>query len=52
MTTPLAEALRDALKTVAAEGLLTTPPERARPVVYMGLQGETGSAILWFQATW
>lgn len=39
MIIPLAEAMRDALNTVAAEGSLFTPPERNRPVVYMGLQG-------------
>ena len=39
MTIPLAEAMRDALATTAAEGSLYTPPERSRPVVYMGLQG-------------
>lgn len=39
MTVPLAEALRDALNTTAAEGALYTPPERTRPVVYVGLQG-------------
>lgn len=40
MTIPLAEAMRDALNTVAAEGALPTPHDRHRPVVYMGLQGE------------
>jgi hypothetical protein len=40
MTIPLAEAMRDALAITAAEGSLYTPPDRSRPVVYMGLQGE------------
>lgn len=40
MTIPLAEAMRDALNIVAAEGNLATPHDRHRPVVYMGLQGE------------
>lgn len=40
MTIPLAEAMRDALAITAAEGTLYTPPDKSRPVVYMGLQGE------------
>jgi hypothetical protein len=40
MTTPLAEAMRDALAAAARIGELYAPPEAARPVVYMALQGE------------
>lgn len=39
MTTPLAEAMRDALAAAAKIGKLYAPPEAARPVVYMALQG-------------
>lgn len=41
MIIPVAEAMRDALATVAAEGALFTPPDKSRPVVYMGLQGKS-----------
>jgi hypothetical protein len=41
MTTPLAEAMRDALTAAAKLGKLYTPPDASRPVVYMGLQGES-----------
>lgn len=39
MTTPIAQAMKDAIATTASEGKLYTPPDRARPVVYIGLQG-------------
>jgi hypothetical protein len=40
MTMPLAQAMHDALALAAAAGNLTAAPDKARPVVYMGLQGE------------
>lgn len=40
MLTPLAEAMRDALAAAAKLGKVYAPPQAARPVVYMGLQGE------------
>jgi hypothetical protein len=40
MIDPLAEAMHDALAITAAEGSLYSPPDKPRPTVYMGLQGE------------
>jgi hypothetical protein len=39
MTIPIAQAMRDAIETTASEGKLYTPPDRVRPVVYIGFQG-------------
>jgi hypothetical protein len=39
MLTPLSEAMRDAIAAAAKLGDLYMPPEAARPVVYMALQG-------------
>lgn len=39
MIRPLAEALRDSLAAASALGKLATPPDRARPVVYVALTG-------------
>lgn len=38
MLAPLADALRDALATTAAEGSLRSLPGRPRPVVYFAMQ--------------
>jgi hypothetical protein len=40
MITPLAAAMRDAIAQAAQLGQLYTPPDAARPVVFMALQGE------------
>jgi hypothetical protein len=40
MTTPLAEAMRDAIVKAQQMGKLYTPPDATRPVVYMALQGK------------
>jgi hypothetical protein len=41
VTTPLAEAMRDAINQAADKGILYIPPEATRPVVYMSLQGRS-----------
>lgn len=39
MLKPVAEAMRDSLAAATKAGKLVTPPDRVRPVVYMGLTG-------------
>lgn len=46
MITPLAEAMRDAIAKAQQLGKLFTPPDAARPVVYMGLQGTLPQQLL------
>lgn len=47
MIRPMAEAMRDSLAAASKAGKLVTPPDRARPVVYMALTGESHTAMTW-----